>query len=132
MFDDAWLVTWPDGTGFEAHGHGGVRCIVHVVDGELTETLRGRSAGGPDVRTVRHGDSVAAGPSAVHRLSNRSGTEVTTVHVCSPPLSAVTGADDRDPGRGGRRRTALALGGAVSGSRPAHRSSKGSHAMPYR
>src|SRR5580658_7922923 len=34
---DVWLVTWPPGSGRDFHGHGPVRSVLHVLDGELVE-----------------------------------------------------------------------------------------------
>ncbi|MGA2835248.1 MAG: cysteine dioxygenase family protein [Acidimicrobiales bacterium] len=93
-FYDVWLVSWPDRTVLEPHDHGGVRSVLHVVDGELTEFFCDRATRqDPVVRTLRRGVSTTAEPSVVHALSNRSGRGATTLHVYSPPLVDVTSSD---------------------------------------
>ena len=98
-FYDVWLITWPDDSGLEPHGHGEVRSVLQVVDGELTEAYSDRVAGvEAAVRTLRRGSVTTAEPSVVHSLSNRSGAESTTLHVYSPPLVDVTFFDLRPAG----------------------------------
>jgi quercetin dioxygenase-like cupin family protein len=90
-FYDVWLITWPDGSGLEPHGHGDVRSVLQVVDGKLVETYSDRAASVESaVRTLERGSVTIAEPTVVHGLSNRSGADATTLHVYSPPLVDVT------------------------------------------
>jgi hypothetical protein len=98
-FYDVWLMTWPDGSGLEPHDHGAVRSVLQVVDGELIETQSDRVVGvEAAVRTLQRGSVTIAEPTVVHSLHNRSGADVTTLHVYSPPLVDVTYFDLRPPG----------------------------------
>jgi uncharacterized RmlC-like cupin family protein len=93
-FYDVWLVTWPPGSNSGYHGHGDVRSVVQVIDGELVEIYSDDVTElAPLGRMLRHGDSTYAKPSYGHDLANRSGAEATTLHVFSPPLLAVTRLD---------------------------------------
>jgi Cysteine dioxygenase type I len=90
-FYDVWLITWPDRSGLEAHDHGHVRSVMHVVVGELIEVFADRvKPRDPAVRMLRQGSLTPADPSVVHSLTNRSGVDATTLHVYSPPLIDVT------------------------------------------
>jgi hypothetical protein len=90
-FYDVWLITWPDGSGLDPHGHGDVRSVLQVVDGELTEAYSDRVASvEAAVRTLKRGSVTIGEPSVVHSLTNRSGADATTLHVYSPPLVDVT------------------------------------------
>ncbi len=100
-FYDVWLITWPDGSGLEPHDHGNVRSVLHIVDGELTEIFSDRVEGlDPAARILQRGSSTPAEPSVVHALTNRSGTDATTLHVYSPPLADVTFFDLHSAGDG--------------------------------
>jgi uncharacterized RmlC-like cupin family protein len=91
---DVWLVTWPPGSSRDFHGHGPVRSVLHVMDGELVEIFsddgEAQAAGS---RLLREGDAFCATPSFVHDLANQSEAEATTLHVYSPPLSSLTPVD---------------------------------------
>ncbi len=96
-FYDVWLITWPAGSGLESHDHGVTRSVVHVVKGELEEVVSDRrNQSEPTPRILREGSSTAAEATEVHSLANRSGADVTTLHVYSPPLSDVTFFDVHD------------------------------------
>jgi Cysteine dioxygenase type I len=98
-FYDVWLITWPDRSGLEAHDHGHARSVMQVVEGELIEVLADRGKPeDPTVRMLRHGSLIHADPSVVHALTNRSGVDVTTLHVYSPPLVDFTYLDLHSPG----------------------------------
>ena len=91
---DVWLVTWPPTSGRPFHGHGPVRSVLHVIEGELVEIFSddgdARAAGS---RLLRRGESFCATPSFVHDLANQSGVEATTLHVYSPPLTNLMPVD---------------------------------------
>jgi uncharacterized cupin superfamily protein len=86
-----WLITRPDGSAVEPHDHGGVRSVLHVIDGELVEMVADHmDRRRPSARILRAGDTVGAGPSFVHEVANRSGADATTLHVYSPPLAEIS------------------------------------------
>jgi hypothetical protein len=88
---DVWLITWPAGSGLGPHDHGGARSVLHMVEGELTETFANqREKALPRVRVLRSGDSACADAPFLHDLENRSGSEATSLHVYSPALSDIT------------------------------------------
>jgi mannose-6-phosphate isomerase-like protein (cupin superfamily) len=88
---DVWAITWPTGSGLGPHDHGGARSVLHVVEGELTETFADRPEEGPSrSRVLRKGDSSCGEASFLHDLENRSHVEATSLHVYSPPLSDLT------------------------------------------
>ncbi len=93
-FYDAWLITWPAGSGLGPHDHGDVRSVLPVIDGELTEIFSDRvECQDPTVRVLSSGSSTSAEPSEVHALINRSGADATSLHVYSPPLADVSSID---------------------------------------
>lgn len=105
---DVWLVTWPPGSGRPFHGHGPVRSVLHVMDGELVEIFSDDGdALASGSRLLRAGDSFCATASFVHDLANQSDAEATTLHVYSPPLLAMTPVDP-PPGDACDRLRALA------------------------
>jgi hypothetical protein len=90
-FYDAWLTTWPDGSGLPLHDHGGSRSLTRVVDGQLVEVVTDLIDHLPPVASLLHrGDTTFSGVSRVHDLANRSGADATTLHVYSPPLDDIT------------------------------------------
>jgi predicted metal-dependent enzyme (double-stranded beta helix superfamily) len=103
---DVWLITWPDGSGLEPHDHGGVRSVLHVVDGTLIEIVGDHVEQEPPwARILRQGQTVWARPSFVHDLANRSGADATTLHVYSPPLTEISFFDLRTESECERLRT---------------------------
>jgi hypothetical protein len=90
-FYDAWLTTWPDGSGLPLHDHGGSRSLTRVVDGQLVEIVTDLIDHLPPVASLLHrGDITCSGVSRVHDLANRSGADATTLHIYSPPLDDIT------------------------------------------
>ena len=85
---DAWLIHWPVGTGLEAHDHGGSTGAFAVVSGVLDEDIE--RDGLAVTRRVRAGQSIAFSGDHVHAVVNRGATGATSVHVYSPPLSAMS------------------------------------------
>jgi quercetin dioxygenase-like cupin family protein len=78
---DAWLVSWPAGSGKRRHGHEGSTSVAHVVSGTLSERT-----GDGQQRLLGPGQVTSCRPWQTHELWNRTGTEATSVHVYSPPL----------------------------------------------
>jgi uncharacterized RmlC-like cupin family protein len=106
---DVWVVTWPDGSGEDYHGHGGVRSVLHVIEGELIEIYSDNvDELAPGARVLRTGDSIYAKPSFAHDLANRCGADATTLHVYSPPLLRVTTVEPPAPGESERLRSVAA------------------------
>ena len=85
---EAWRIYWPSGTGLDLHDHGDSAGAFAVVAGLLDETRV--VASGPEVRRLRTGDVSSFGPGQVHGVANSSAAGATSVHVYSPPISAMT------------------------------------------
>jgi quercetin dioxygenase-like cupin family protein len=83
--DEVWVIGWAPGQGVRPHDHGGSSAAVVVTDGELLEVdLLGAR------RRLEPGDVLRLGPGIVHDVVNHSGSPSTSIHVYSPPLSAMT------------------------------------------
>ena len=83
---EAWLNTWwePRDTGF--HDHGGSCVGVYVLEGHAR--VEGLVVGGPRrVTDYRAGKSFSSPATAIHRMEHEPGA--VTIHVYSPPLSAI-------------------------------------------
>jgi predicted metal-dependent enzyme (double-stranded beta helix superfamily) len=88
---DVWVITWPDGSGLAPHDHGGVRSVLHVIDGEVIEIVADHvDEEPPRARILRQGETVWGKPSLVHDVANTSGADATTLHVYSPPLAEIS------------------------------------------
>ena len=123
-FYDVWLITWPDGSGLEPHGHSDVRSVLRVVDGLLVETYSDRAASVESVtRTLERGSVTMAEPTVVHGLRNRSGADATSLHVYSPPIVDVTFFDLHPAGSCDAVRSTPVIG------RPAQATSEGVASM---
>lgn len=85
---EAWLIFWPAGTGLDLHDHGESAGAFAVIDGRLEETRIVDE--GPDVHPLRAGDVTSFAPGQVHGVANTSPGGATSVHVYSPPISAMT------------------------------------------
>ena len=84
------VICWRSGQSSAIHDHGKSHCLYLVIEGEmLEERFRLNGPGEPeptDERRFGPGDiSVAAGHE-IHRIHNRNGTDLVTVHIYSPPL----------------------------------------------
>jgi cysteine dioxygenase len=84
------VICWGSGQSSAIHDHGKSHCLYLVVEGEMhEERFRLDGSGVPeptDERTYGRGDiSVSAGHE-IHRINNRSETDLVTVHIYSPPL----------------------------------------------
>jgi mannose-6-phosphate isomerase-like protein (cupin superfamily) len=87
---DVWLIGWHERQGVDLHDHGGVAGGLLVLDGELRETSTRVEARPALVeRRLRTGDAVAFGPGHVHWVVNAEPVPATSIHVYSPPLSAM-------------------------------------------
>ena len=83
---EGWLNTWPEAREAGFHDHDGSSVGVHVLEGTASNdgiSLDGTST----VRRFAAGDSFWLGPERIHRMVHDAGSR--TVHVYSPPLSAI-------------------------------------------
>lgn len=88
---DAWLIAWGPSSVLDLHDHGGSTGALQVIRGELIETYsdkldrhRLRSV------TVRAGGRRAVPATRIHEVWNPGACEALSVHVYSPPLTAMT------------------------------------------
>jgi mannose-6-phosphate isomerase-like protein (cupin superfamily) len=86
---DAWLVEWGPRSGLDLHDHGGSTGAFVVVEGHLIETFRDIDDDVFTVQRVDVGDVVTLSETRVHEVRNRSTGTARSVHVYSPPLSAM-------------------------------------------
>ncbi len=96
---EAWLISWPPGTGTGWHDHGGSHGAFAIADGELIEqsltpqlptegwkTLE-LAEGVERQRTLPRGDGRAFGPHHVHQVLNLSAQRhAISMHAYYPPL----------------------------------------------
>lgn len=86
---DVWLISWTTEQATQMHDHGGSAGAFTVVSGELSEAVWDPTVGGVIERTVAANDAVAFGTSYVHDVRNVATETAVSVHVYSPPLSAM-------------------------------------------
>jgi len=93
---DAWVTYWPAGIELDLHDHGGSSGAFSVVAGRLDED----SVVDGQRHTVQlaAGETVEFGPGHVHAVSNRTLGPATSVHVYSPPLTAMSYYDTEGTG----------------------------------
>lgn len=87
---EVWLLGWTFAQEVELHDHGGSAGAFAVAAGELFEDFT--EIGDP--RPLRSafcpaGVARAFGPTRIHHVTNRSSAPATSVHVYSPPLTAM-------------------------------------------
>ena len=93
---EAWLLTWTMQQGIELHDHGGSVGAIVVVEGNLTELFTDVATGaGLTEAHWRQGSVHSFGPTHVHGLRNLGPGPATSIHVYSPPLTAMTYYDPR-------------------------------------
>jgi quercetin dioxygenase-like cupin family protein len=88
---DVWVIGWMAGHRTTLHDHGRSAGALAVVEGALEETLPGGRT-----RTIGAGEVVDLPGGLMHDVAAAAGAEVSTsIHVYSPPLTAMTyyGAD---------------------------------------
>lgn len=93
---EAWLIAWAPGGSLDLHDHGGSAGAVVVVEGELLERYTDWRRPLP-LRTnrVRAHETLAVEPTRVHGVWNPGPAAAVSVHVYSPPLTAMTFYDPR-------------------------------------
>jgi quercetin dioxygenase-like cupin family protein len=92
---DAWLIDWPEGTSVPRHDHDGAAASLCVVRGRLVETRFGPT--GATFHTLQPGEVRRVAADASHEIANVATDPATSVHVYSPPLTAM-GFYDPDGG----------------------------------
>jgi Cysteine dioxygenase type I len=93
---DAWLIEWLPSSCLELHDHGHSRGAVVVAAGTLVETYTDLEKRHPLRTKVRDScDRFSISPTCVHQLSNPGPAVALSVHVYSPPLTAMTFYDHR-------------------------------------
>ncbi len=93
---EVWVLGWDRGQGLELHDHGGAAGAFAVVDGRLVEAhtdLARKSL--LRWREWHTGERRTFGATHVHPLTNPGPGVATSVHVYSPPLTAMTLYDHR-------------------------------------
>jgi hypothetical protein len=93
---DAWLIAWRATGTLQLHDHGGSTGAVHVAEGELVETYTDSQSRHPLRSRVITAGSPALVPSdRIHEVWNPGPDQALSVHVYSPPLTAMTFYDHR-------------------------------------
>jgi hypothetical protein len=93
---DAWLIAWGPSSLLELHDHGGSIGAVRVVRGELLEMYSDVVRPHPlRSRTVGRGSGFAVPATRAHEVWNPGPFDALSVHVYSPPLTAMTFFDHR-------------------------------------
>jgi hypothetical protein len=93
---DAWLIAWGSTGIAQLHDHGRSRGAVRVADGELVETFTDARRRSPLRSRVIGPDTTLAVPSTcIHEVWNPGPAQALSVHVYSPPLTAMTFFDHR-------------------------------------
>jgi cysteine dioxygenase len=83
------VICWRPGQMSAIHDHGSSYCLYLVVEGVMVEERYRLRDGKPekvDERSFRKGDITIAKGDSVHRINNRTGGDLVTVHIYSPPL----------------------------------------------
>lgn len=109
-FVDVWLISWATEQFAELHDHAGSLGALTVVSGTLTETRW--TAAGLRGHRLRAGRSVGFGLGHVHDVANTAQQSAVSVHVYSPPLTAMS-FYAADGGRLRRTRSELVEGGVA-------------------
>ena len=87
---DAWVITWPPGTGLPRHDHGGAAGAMAVVEGTLVERHARRWAPATIRRRVLDtGSVVAFGPDHIHEVRNDGVVPAVSIHVYAPSLETM-------------------------------------------
>jgi hypothetical protein len=103
---DVWLITWATEQRAELHDHAGSLGALAVVTGELTEWGWAKD-GALHVRELPAGTAAGFPLGHVHDVANVAAGPAVSVHVYSPPLTAMSYYDI--DGNGALRRTRTTL-----------------------
>ncbi|HEY8526383.1 MAG TPA: cysteine dioxygenase family protein [Acidimicrobiales bacterium] len=85
---EVWVIGWAPGQGVEPHDHGDAAGAFVVTSGTLTEVVP--RPGGAVERQLEPGQVRHVPVGAVHDVVNRGTEPATSIHVYSPPLTAMT------------------------------------------
>lgn len=85
---EAWVIGWTAGQGVDLHDHGGSAGALVVVEGTLVEASP--RSGRVVHTTLSAGSGLDLPPSTVHDVVAPGPQVATSIHVYSPPLSAMT------------------------------------------
>ncbi|MES9541269.1 cysteine dioxygenase family protein [Actinomadura sp. NPDC000600] len=96
---EIWLISWLPGQSTGFHDHGGSAGAFAVALGALEEQRAGAARRVGAVHGVGAGQARSFGPGYVHDVRNASDAPAVSVHVYSPPLTAMR-RYDVDPGGG--------------------------------
>ncbi|NRA13809.1 MAG: cysteine dioxygenase family protein [Crocinitomicaceae bacterium] len=85
------LICWEPGQSTPIHDHGGEKCWVYVMEGEIKETLYDRSSEGEPIvkrsTTSKAGDvSFISDVMGYHSLENATDSRVCTLHLYAKPI----------------------------------------------
>lgn len=83
------VICWRPGQMSAVHDHGSSNCLYLVTEGTMVEERFALRDGKPepvDERTFTRGDITIAAGDSIHRIHNRSDTDLVTIHIYSPPL----------------------------------------------
>ena len=90
---EVWVIGWTSGQGVELHDHGDSAGALVVTEGELVDLVADRRTGRLLRTTVTAGDVVPLPVGRVHEILNAGPRPATSIHVYSPPLTAMTAYD---------------------------------------
>jgi mannose-6-phosphate isomerase-like protein (cupin superfamily) len=85
---EVWVIGWTSGQGVEPHDHGASAGAFVVTSGSLTEVVP--CPNGATERSLEVGRARYVPVGAVHDVVNRGTAPATSIHVYSPPLTAMT------------------------------------------
>ena len=87
---EAWLISWGADSVIPPHDHGESAAALHVVRGRLVEISHdAHPAATWSVRELEAGDSVDVRRGRIHQVENQGPDPALSVHVYSPPLTAL-------------------------------------------
>ncbi len=86
---EVWVIGWTIGQNVRVHDHGDSAGAFVVTEGELTEVLPTRGERAVE-RTLGAGRLRHLAIGSVHDVVNRGAAPATSIHVYSPPITAMT------------------------------------------
>ena len=92
---EVWVLGWWPGQSVELHDHGESHAAFTVVDGDLVE-VTAAAWGGFERLEVTSGSSRVVPAGTRHDVLNLTAAPATSIHVYSPPLTAMTFYDPID------------------------------------
>ncbi|MHC4549576.1 MAG: cysteine dioxygenase [Planctomycetota bacterium] len=84
------VICWLPGQSSAVHDHGRSNCLYLIVEGDMFEECFRLGSNGKPEPTVENnftrGDITIASGDQIHRINNRTDSELVTIHIYSPPL----------------------------------------------